>query len=366
MTVRARAAVLRDSTAPYRLENVELPAPGAGEVLVRLVGTGLCHTDTLLRTPQFAALLPVIPGHEGAGVVEATGPGVTGVGVGDHVVLSFDSCGRCDNCRSGHPAYCAEFFTRNLTGRRQDGSTSVLDEHGTAIAGHWFGQSAFATHALATTRNVVPVAHGLPLAVLGPLGCGVLTGAGSVFTVLRPPPASPFAVFGAGTVGLSAVMAAALVGAYPIIAVDVHDSRLDLAADLGATHVVRATVPDLTATVQRLTGGGVHRALDTTGALDVLSSAIGSLTPTGVLGTVAAQAGDLAISPTDIVSGRTITAIIEGDAVPQVLVPQLIRLWEAGKLPFDRLITKYPLADVNEAERAAASGEVVKPVLVTE
>jgi aryl-alcohol dehydrogenase len=363
--MRIQAAILRGADQPYQLEDVEL-SPGPDEVLVEIVGTGLCHTDVALRSPMLAPLLPMVPGHEGAGIVRVVGAGAAGVEIGDHVVLSFDSCGSCGRCRGARPAHCVEFASRNLTGRRQDGSTPLRDANGENIAGRWFQQSAFATHALATARNVVPVSPTLPLAILGPLGCGVQTGAGAVFNVLRPPPGAAFAVFGAGTVGLSAVMAAAVMGATPIIAVDLHETRLALAKELGATHVLHGDDPDLAASIRRISGGdGVEHALDTTGVPAVLSAAIHGLTSHGVLGVVAVQAGDLTIAPTDIACGRTITAIIEGDSIPQLLIPMLIGLWQAGRLPFDKLITTYPLSEINDAEKAARRGDVVKPVLLT-
>lgn len=357
-----QAAVLRGTDEPYRIETVELDEPGPGEVLVRIAGVGLCHTDALMRFG--VGTLPMIGGHEGSGVISAIGPGVTEVAVGDHVVLSFDSCGDCENCRRAHPAYCETFIGRNFTGSNLDGTTSVRDSSGEAVRARWFQQSSFGTHALATVRNVVKVDPDVPLELLGPLGCGVLTGAGSVFNSLKVEPGTSFAVFGAGAVGLSAVMAARVAGAATIIAVDLHRSRLDLARELGATHVVDGNAEDVGDQVRAAAGGGVQYALDTTGVPAVLSTAIGTLRISGSLGMVGIQMGDLAIGPMDLAPGRTLTGIVEGDALPQRLIPQLIALWQQGRFPFDRLVETFPLSQINEAEKAAHGGDVVKPVLL--
>jgi aryl-alcohol dehydrogenase len=274
-----QAAVFRGTDESYRVETVELDEPGPGEVLVRIAGVGMCHTDTLMRFG--AGTLPMIGGHEGSGVVSAVGPGVTEVAVGDHVVLSFDSCGDCENCRRAHPAFCETFIGRNFTGSNLDGSTSVRDASGEAVRAWWFQQSSFGTHALATVRNVVKVDPDVPLELLGPLGCGVLTGAGSVFNSLKVEPGTSFAVFGAGAVGLSAVMAARVAGASTIIAVDLHQSRLELARELGATHVVDGNAADVGDQVRAAAGGEVQYALDTTGVPAVLSTAIGTLRQIG-------------------------------------------------------------------------------------
>ena len=211
--MKITAAVIRDPQAPYSIEQLELREPGQGEVLVRIVGVGMCHTDVLPRIPGIGMPLPIVCGHEGAGIVQAVGPGVTAVAVGDHVVMSFDSCGACTNCRTGHPAYCETFMLRNLSGFRADLTTPMSADGGEMIAGSWFGQSSFASHSLATERNVVKVDDDLPLEQLGPLGCGLQTGAGSVLVAMKARPGTSIAVFGTGAVGIAAVMAARSPGA---------------------------------------------------------------------------------------------------------------------------------------------------------
>lgn len=356
------AAVLRATDGPYGLETVELAAPAADEVLVRIVGAGMCHTDVLPRAEGSFSPPPIITGHEGAGVVEAVGGDVAGIAVGDHVVLSFDSCGDCAACAVGHPAHCETFLMRNLLGRRLDFTTGVTDADGNEVASRWFGQSSFATHALATARNVVVVDQALPLEKLGPLGCGIQTGAGSTLVALDVQPGTSVVIFGAGAVGLAALMGAVVAEATTIIAVDLHAHRLDLARELGATHVVDGAVDDVVAQIQALTGGGAHYAIDTTGVPAVMVNALAALRLGGVVGFVGIQVGDLVLDGVALV-GKTAIGILEGNTDPHTFIPRMIELWQAGRFPFDRLIEEFPLAEINEAEQASLSGRVIKPVL---
>jgi len=343
------------------VEEVELAAPGPAEVLDKVVGAGLCHTDLLPRH-GLPLPLPLVVGHEGSGVVEAVGPGVTRVAVGDHVVMSFDSCGWCARCRDGEPSYCDEFFPRNLYGLRPDGSTPMTDRQGAPVSARWFGQSSLAGHAIASERGLVRVDPELPLELLGPLGCGIQTGAGSVLLALQVTAGSSVAVFGAGAVGLAAVMAAHAAGASEIIAVDLHAKRRELALELGATRVVDGADPDVATQITAWTGG-VDRALDTTGVSSVIVSALASLRARGVCALVGVG-GELVLPPMALGNGRVLTYLMEGDAVPQQFIPRLIALWQQGRFPFDRLIRTYALDAVNDAERDSASGETVKPVLL--
>ncbi|MFC7582358.1 alcohol dehydrogenase catalytic domain-containing protein [Nonomuraea antimicrobica] len=266
--MRIQAAVLRDPAKPFAVEDVDLHDPGPGEALVRVVAAGMCHTDVVLRVlPRLA--MPMIFGHEGSGVVEAVGPGVSRVRPGDHVVMSFDSCGWCAQCQTGAPAYCAEFMARNLSGSRVDGTSGATDLTGAPVAARWFAQSSFATHAVATERNLVVVDPSLPLDLLGPLGCGFQTGAGAMLNSLSVRPGDGVAVFGAGAVGLAAVMAAKVAGAADIVAMDLHPARRDLAAELGATRVLDGADPELAAAI-----GQVDHSFDTTGVTSVMTTAV--------------------------------------------------------------------------------------------
>jgi len=355
------AAVLRDAAGPYTIERVELSEPGPDEVLVRIVGAGMCHTDVLPRAHMVAP--PVVTGHEGSGVVEAVGSAVTGVTVGDHVVLSFDSCRECVNCRSGQPAYCDTFMFRNLTGRRLDGSTSIEDSSGTPVSSRWFGQSSFASHCIATERNVVVVDRDLPLELLGPLGCGIQTGAGSVLEAMKVTPGSSLVVFGAGAVGLAAVMAGVVAGATTIIAVDLHDHRLALSVELGATHTLRGDDPNLVGAIQGITGGGAQFSFDTTGVPAVMRNALTCLRMTGVCAYVGVQIAPLELDGMALV-GKTAMGVLEGSADPKTFIPHMISLWRDGRFPFDRLIEQYPLSRINEAEQSSLAGGTIKPVLI--
>jgi aryl-alcohol dehydrogenase len=359
----SRSAVLRDAAGPYCLETVTLDPPGPGEALVRLVATGMCHTDQLARSGLLGeAFLPAILGHEGAGVVEEVGPGVSSVAPGDHVVLSFDSCGACPACRTGAPANCAEFESRNVAGTRADGTTPAADASGARLRSRWFGQSSFGEYCLASERGMVKVDRDLPLALFGPLGCGIQTGAGAVLNTADLRAGQSIAVFGAGAVGLAAVMAAKVAGASEIVAVDLHPHRRALAAELGATRVVDGAEPSLVAAV-RGDGPGFDVSFDSTGVSSVMSAAVDVLTRPGKCVLVGAGVDTLTLLPVTM-AGKSVTYIYEGDAVPQVFIPRLVELWRRGLFPFDRLITEYPLADIDQAEADAHAGKTIKPVLL--
>jgi aryl-alcohol dehydrogenase len=283
--------------------------------------------------------------------------------VGDHVVLSYESCGVCDACRAGHPYVCEEFLLRNLLGRRADFTTAVTDASGEEVPSRWFAQSSFATYALSTSRNTVVVDSSLPLEKLGPLGCGIQTGAGSVLLALDVQPGTSIVVFGAGAVGLAAVMAAKVAEAATIIAVDLHQHRLDLGLELGATHVVPGDAPDLLEQLQAITGIGAHYAVDTTGIPAVTRNAMACMRLGGAAALVGVQLGDLALDTLAVI-GKTATWVLEGNADPKTFIPRMIELWQAGRFPFDRLIEEFPLSDINAAEEASLSGKVIKPVLI--
>src|SRR5581483_2834011 len=227
------AAVARGPHTPLAIEELEMESPRADEVLVRIAATGVCHTDVIARDQWFPVPAPVVLGHEGAGVVEAVGSCVRRVAPGDRVVLSFDSCGDCGPCTRARPSYCLEAFERSFGAVRRDG-TMALRRGDEPVHSHFFGQSSFATYALAMERSVVKVDTEVPLDLLGPLGCGVQTGAGAVLNALRCEQGTSLAVFGAGAVGLSAVMAAQVAGCTTVIAVDLNDRRGKLALELGA------------------------------------------------------------------------------------------------------------------------------------
>lgn len=359
------AAVLRSRSGPFGLEVVELEEPRAGEVLVRVVATGVCHTDMVMRDQDLPTPQPVVLGHEGAGVVERVGLGVTKVAPGDHVVMTFNSCGTCPSCHDHAPTYCHEFFPRNFMGARADGS-SGLSREGETIHANIFGQSSFATFALCHERNAVKVSKDAPLEILGPLGCGVMTGAGAVMNALKAPAGRSLAVFGAGAVGLSAVLAAKASGVGPIIVVDINPARLALALSLGADHALDGRSEPVVERIQAITGFGVDYSIDTTANLKVMRQAIDVLAPRGTCGLVgASKMGDeLALDAVAVMSGgRTVRGVVEGDADPDTFIPELIDLYLAGRFPFERLIAFYPLERINEAVADGEAGRVIKPVV---
>ncbi len=361
-----KAAIVRTKGGPFAIEALTVEEPRADEVLVRIVATGMCHTDIVIRDQVYPVPLPIVLGHEGAGVVERVGAAVRKVAAGDHVVLSYMSCGHCARCAAGEPAYCAKGHPLCFGGAREDGSTAMCDSHAAPVHDHFFGQSSFGTYALANERTVVKVTKDVPLERLGPLGCGIQTGAGAVMNSLKVGPGASFVAFGAGSVGLSAVMAARVVGAVAIIAVDVIPARLALAKELGTTHVVNAAKDDPVAAIREITSGGADFALELTGRPDVVRQAVDALGTRGACGIVgAAPIGTSAsfdmgglMSP-----GKSIRGIIQGDSIPELFIPQLIELHRQGRFPFDRLIKFYALDEINQAAADSESGVTIKPVL---
>jgi aryl-alcohol dehydrogenase len=369
MPTTITAAVSREHRQPLTIETLTLDEIRPNEARVRLVAAGVCHTDAIVRNGGFPTPLPVVLGHEGAGVVEEVGSGIRTIKPGDHVILSAAYCTYCLQCRSGHVAYCENLLPEDFGGRRTlDGSTSLRTQGGEEISSHFFGQSSFATYANVVESSLVPVAKDVPLETLAFLGCGVQTGAGSILNELRPPAGSSVAVSGAGAVGLAAVMAARVAGATTIVAIDLHDSRLDLAKELGATHAINAGSVDTAEELMRITGGrGVNYILDTTALPQVLGSLAKALSIRGTLALVgAARFGTEASFEigASLARGWTFKTIIQGSSVPQQFIPRLVSLWQQGRFPVEKLARNYALADINAAFDDSASGAVVKPVIV--
>lgn len=361
-----RAAVTKSKGAPFELETIRLKSLRDNEVLIKIKAAGMCHTDMVARDQDYEVPLPVVLGHEGSGVVEKVGSAVRGIEVGDHVVLSFASCGHCKSCLKAEPVYCYNFYPMNFGGTHEDGSTSLADSKGENIHDHFFGQSSFAEYAIATERNTVVVPKDVPLEILGPLGCGIQTGAGAIMNGLKVKNASKVAIFGAGAVGISAIMAARIMGATQIIAVDIVDSRLDLAKELGATNVINSKNVDVVEAIKKASDGGVDYALEATGRPEILRWAIDSLAIRGTCGIVGAPAlgVETSFDVNDVmVPGKTIKGIIEGESIPQVFIPQLIEHYKAGRFPFDKLIKFYEFNQINEAAQDSEKGITVKPVI---
>ncbi|MDI3313809.1 MAG: NAD(P)-dependent alcohol dehydrogenase [Mycobacterium sp.] len=363
--ITGKAAVLCDKRGSFGVQDVQIGDPRPDEVLVRTVASGICHTDLSVRDQVLPPGPPVILGHEGAGVVEAVGSEVRSLAVGDHVVLAPLWCGVCRNCLVGHPMNCDSFMALNFGGRRADGSTAYRDRDGGALNGHFFGQSSFSSHMVVAERSTVKVSEQAPLELLGPLGCGLQTGAGAVLNALAPPVGASIVVFGAGAVGLAAVMGAVIAGCDPIIAVDLNTSRLDMAVELGATHAVKASDEAL-ARIRDITGGGADFALDAVGLPATLRQAVDALNVGGTAGLVGANAigSEVSLDLVNLLFGRTVKGIVEGDSVPSLFIPHLVDLHLRGRFPLDKIIQRYPFTDINTAIADAEASRTIKPVLI--
>jgi aryl-alcohol dehydrogenase len=366
--VIVEAAVARAADSPYTLQEVELDEPRADEILVKLVACGICHTDVSMRElwpriPGNDGRYPAVFGHEGAGVVERVGDGVQRVRPGDAVVMSYRSCRACPECAAGRPYYCARFAALNASGVRSDGSTTMKAED-RPVFGSFFGQSSFATHALAYEDNVVVVGSEVDLSVAAPFGCGVQTGAGTVMNVLELDERSSLVVFGAGGVGLPAVMAARALGVSTIVVVDPVLSRRRLAAELGATVVLDPQLDDVVVAVRDHTGGGATSAIETTAIGDVLLQALDCLGARGTCVALGVGTPELRLGMERLSRGRSLRTTIEGDSDPHEFIPKLLQLHARGELPVERLITTYPFAEFGRAMGDAESGATIKPVLV--
>ena len=365
--ISATAAVVRKIGGPFTLEPVQISAPREHEVLVRMVGAGICHTDLVCRD-GFPVPMPIVLGHEGAGVVEAVGAKVSRVKPGDHVVLSFNSCEACPNCAKSQPAYCFNFLANNFSGvRPADGTTPVLQD-GTQLNANFFGQSSFSTYAISHEINTVKIGKELPLAIMGPLGCGIQTGAGAVVNSLKAQKGDSIAIFGGGAVGLSALLGARAIDCGTVIVIEPNAGRGKLALELGATHVINPKeTADVLAKVKELSGGGVTHAVDTTGIPAVMAVAMETMLPNGMLALIGVPPPEQNL-PANLISmlmrGVGAKYILEGDADPQTFIPQMAAWYQAGKFPFDKLVKKFKFDQINEAAHASETGEAIKPVLV--
>lgn len=360
-----RAAVSTEAGAPFHLDPLLLEPPRQDEVLVRVVATGICHTDVAMRDVPGRVPRPVVLGHEAAGVVEAVGAAVRTLRPGDHVVASFAWCGTCSSCTSGQPAYCRHTLALNFGGQRADGSSALSRPGGERVHGHFFGQSSFATHALCQERNLVPVPRDLALETLGPLGCGLQTGAGTVLNVLGLQEGQTIAIVGVGSVGLAAVMAARIAGAARIVALDVHQDRLALARELGATDAIDTAGGNVEEAMQSLLPSGVDRVVDTSGHVPTVRAAVAALAPLGRCALVSSARGaDIPLNALHLMlGGRSVVGVHQGGSVPRRFIPELIEHHRAGRFPFEKLLTFYPFERINDAMEDLARGRVLKPVI---
>jgi aryl-alcohol dehydrogenase len=362
------AAVVNGVNEDYQLEELTLGEIYPDEVVVKIVATGICHSDEALRVGDAAFPMPSVLGHEGAGIIEKVGAAVKDFSAGDQVVMAYNYCGACPSCRTGHPSSCSQWTALNFAGARQDGSHTFFKKDGTPVA-NFFTQSSFATYTITNANNLIKIGPDEDLRLIGPLGCGLLTGFGTVVNGLKPETSSSIAVFGTGAVGLGALMTAKIEGCSTIIAVDIHESRLETARDLGATHTINSRTENLTERIAEIRGDqGVDYSVDTTGISAVMKSAIEVLGTGGITAPVAVTPNSIEFNTfTDLVlANRKLIGVLMGDAVPQLAVPQLIQYYKDGKFPFDKLVKFYKFSEINQAAADSNSGKTIKPILIVD
>lgn len=361
--MKVTAAVVNGEKRDFELEEIELDAPKDNEVLIKLVATGVCHTDVAgqdgLTTP-----MPVVLGHEGAGIVEQVGAAVSSVQPSDKVILSFSYCGKCRNCLEGHPGMCEKFNDLNFAGPNFDGTHRMhKDRHDLSL---FFGQSSFATYTVVDEHNIVKVPDDadVDLAYLGPLGCGLQTGSGSVLNYLKPEPGATIAIFGMGPVGLAAVLGAKVAGAKRIIVFDRKESKLAFAKEFGATDCYNSLQVNPEEVIKDIEPGGVDFSLDTTGVPAVAETAVHILRPAGEA-ILVGIGGDLKLNMmTDLVAeSKKVAGLVEGDAIPQKFIPEMIKYYQEGRFAFDKLIKVYDFKDLNQAMDDFKAGKVLKPIV---
>ncbi|WNG60053.1 NAD(P)-dependent alcohol dehydrogenase [Archangium gephyra] len=365
MGLPVRAAVLQVVNGPFAIDEVELEPPRTGELRVRVTASGICHTDLTYRAGAGRFPFPAVLGHEGAGVVEAVGEGVTDFVPGDAVVLSYFSCRACGTCTRRHPAYCEHGYAGNFSGARPDGSFPMRWQ-GEPIRSSFFHQSSFATHMLAHQHNAVKVDASAPLELLAPLGCGFQTGAGAVLEAFRLEDGQQLAVYGAGAVGLAAIMAARVAGAARIIAVDLNAERLELARELGATDTFLADEPELTKTILKRTRGGVDFALECVGLPQVLRQAFDVTRPLGTCALLGlpGRGAEVSLPMSALLSGKKLMGILEGNADPKTFIPRLVSLHAEGRFPIEKLSRPYAFEAINDAVHDMETRTAIKPVLL--
>lgn len=365
--MKVTAAVCRAPHSPFLLEELDLDEPRVDEVLVKISSCGVCHTDMAMRDKAYPVPQPIVFGHEAAGFVEKVGANVKGFSAGDPVILSYDSCGTCQPCMQALPSFCENYFSYNFGGSRQDGSTA-LRKGNEKIHSNFFGQSSFATYSLASPRSLIKLDSTEDMDYFGPLGCGIQTGAGAALNALKIGAGDTFAVFGIGSVALSALMAAKLAGATTIIAVGRSDEKLALAQELGATHTINSKkTDDVVALIKDITKGrGVSHSLDTSGVVSIINQAVECLAILGKAAIVGASAvgSELNLELSRFMNaGKVLMGSIEGNTSSQVFIPKLIDLYRKGLFPIDKITSFYSFEDINKAVEDSENGRIIKAVL---
>lgn len=364
--MKIKAYTLEQANAELKLEELDLDEPKFGEVLIKVVASGICHTDVSGIANSFGLnQYPVVLGHEGAGIIEKLGPGVQGYEVGDHVLMSYPFCGKCDTCMAGYQHICENGIPLQYNGVMADG-TGRLSRNGKPIK-NFFLQSSFATYSVMEAKQLVKVDKSVDLKMFAPLGCGALTGAGTILNFWKCGNGDTVAIIGAGGVGMSAMMAAHASNCKKIIMIDVNKGRLDLSLSLGATDVINVKeVKDLTAEIMTITGGkGVNYLVETSGKTDVFNAASAALAVRGEAGIIAPD-----MSPTEVgnlffyLYRKTMHCIVLGMTTPQAIIPKMLELNKRGLFPYEKLVKQYKFEDMNQAIADMKSGVTVKPVLV--
>lgn len=366
--MKVRALVLAEKDASFSEQEIDLAEPGRDEVLVRIVASGVCHTDAITRAGDMPMPFPSVLGHEGSGIIEAVGDGVTQVAEGDRVIIGWPWCGECKNCLDGQPRYCLRSGEALVSGRRFKGElrgTSAYSQDGEELNGHFFGQSSFAAYSIARADALVKVPGDAPLELLGPLACGLATGAGAVFNEARPRLGDSILVAGVGAVGLAAIMAARNTGVTRVIALDVHDNRLDLAGEFGATHTINSTSADVVSEVAKITGSTVDFAFDCTGVIGVIETiaeTVGMLGTLVLIGGAPAEAS-FSLDHLSTLWGKRVIGVLGGGGRSGQLISGLVDLYEQDRFPFDKLVKYYEMTEIETALADSQSGEVIKPIL---
>lgn len=363
-----KAAILRSIGLPLEIEELQLAGPKAGEVQVRIEAAGICHSDFHFISGDQIHPLPVVLGHEGAGIIQEVGPGVKSVSRDDHVVLLWRaSCGHCEYCSRGRPALCGVGRSIRATGTLMDGTTRLQRANGDKVH-HFLGVSCFAEIAVCPETSVIKIPNDVPMPIAALMGCSVMTGIGAVINTARVEPGSSVLVIGAGGVGLSVIIGAVLAGASRIIAADQAVSKLEMAASLGATDTINASSTDLVAAVQMITGEGVDYSFEAIGTADTMSQAVQTLRPAGVATLIGIARQDVAFSVNalDLVTReKSVKGSFYGSTRRAVDFHRLFELYKLGRLPLDRLLSRtYPLREINEAFRAILSGDVARSVVI--
>lgn len=367
--MKINALVVEEKNAPFIPEELELDGPGPAEVLVKIIATGVCHTDANTQAGNMPLPLPGVLGHEGSGIIEAVGSGVHNVSVGDHVVIGWPFCGECRNCERGEHRYCDRLSEALVGGARFKGSKAGTSAYtrrdGSSVSGHFFGQSSFADYSIALASAVVKVDKDVPLELVGPLACGLATGAGAVFNTANPRPGESLVVYGAGAVGLAAIMAAVNTPATTIIAVDLHDSRLELARELGATHTINSGQANALEEIRRICAGPADYVLDCTGSIRVIEEAAEAVGMLGTLILIGGAPADARFSVDHLRTlwGKRLVGTLGGSSSSARLIPALVALYKQGRFPFDQLVRYYDISQIDQAMADSKSGKTIKPVL---